>query len=139
MTIYAFPSKKLTQNTYETTQASVSFADHLTNPCYCTHSHFLYRHPDHGIVQPSVHRDFAASNKTAHTKTRRTAEKVCHIPTHLKATMTIREAAEYSNVGINKIDALLKLPNCPFVLYVGTKKLVKRKAFEEFIEHRTVI
>lgn len=34
---------------------------------------------------------------------------------------------------------MLKQPNCPFVLYVGTKKLVKRKAFEEFIESKVVI
>lgn len=52
---------------------------------------------------------------------------------------SIREAAEYSNIGINKIDEMLKLPNCPFVLYVGTKKLVKRKAFEEYIEHQVAI
>ena len=49
-----------------------------------------------------------------------------------KLLLTIKEAAEYSNIGINKIDALLKQPNCPFVLYVGTRKLVKRKEFEEF-------
>ncbi|HIX16551.1 MAG TPA: hypothetical protein H9740_12660 [Candidatus Hungatella pullicola] len=24
-------------------------------------------------------------------------------------------------------------PNCPFVLFVGTQKLVKRREFEEFI------
>ena len=53
--------------------------------------------------------------------------------------LSIREAAEYSNIGINKIDEMLKQPNCPFVLYVGTKKLVKRKAFEEFIEGRVAI
>ena len=53
--------------------------------------------------------------------------------------LSIREAAEYSNIGINKIDELLKQPNCPFVLYVGTKKLVKRRAFEEFIEGRVAI
>ena len=29
--------------------------------------------------------------------------------------------------------------NCPFVLYVGTRKLVKRRAFEEFIEGRVAI
>ena len=40
------------------------------------------------------------------------------IPIHHKMTLTIREAAEYSNIGINKIDSLLKQPNCPFVLYV---------------------
>ena len=61
------------------------------------------------------------------------------VPIHLKVTLTIREAAEYSNIGINKIDEMLKQPNCPFVLYVGTKKLVKRKAFEEFIESRVAI
>ena len=61
------------------------------------------------------------------------------VPIHLKMTLTAKEAAEYSNIGINKIDELLKQPNCPFVLYVGTKKLVKRRAFEEFIEGRVAI
>ena len=51
-----------------------------------------------------------------------------------KVTLTIREAAELSNIGINKLDSMLRKPNCPFVLFVGTKKLVKRKAFEEFVE-----
>ena len=61
------------------------------------------------------------------------------VPIHLKVTLTIREAAEYSNIGINKIDSLLRTPNCPFVLYVGTKKLVKRKEFEEFLSQRLII
>ena len=61
------------------------------------------------------------------------------IPIHQKMILTIREAAAYSNIGINKIDQLLRMPGCPFVLYVGTKKLVKRKAFEEFIEGRVAI
>ena len=61
------------------------------------------------------------------------------VPIHLKVTLTIREAAEYSNIGINKIDSMLRAPNCPFVLYVGTKKLVKRKEFEQFISQRLII
>ena len=61
------------------------------------------------------------------------------LPIDRKMLLSIREAAEYSNIGINKIDEMLKQPNCPFVLYVGTKKLVKRKAFEEFIEGRVAI
>ena len=61
------------------------------------------------------------------------------VPIHSKVTLTIREAAEYSNIGINKIDSLLRTPNCPFVLYVGTKKLVKRKEFEEFLSQRLII
>lgn len=61
------------------------------------------------------------------------------VPIHLKMNLTIREAAEYSNIGINKIDAMLKSPNCPFVLYIGTKKLVKRRAFEEYIDQKLII
>lgn len=61
------------------------------------------------------------------------------VPIHLKMTLTIKEAAEYSNIGINKIDTMLKQPNCPFVLYVGTRKLVKRREFEEYIRNEIII
>ena len=66
-------------------------------------------------------------------------ETEVRVPIHLKITLTIREAAEYSNIGINKIDSMLKQPNCPFVLYVGTRKLVKRKEFEEYIRRELII
>ena len=49
------------------------------------------------------------------------------VPIHLKMTLTAREAAEYSNIGINKIDSILRIPNCPFVLYVGTKNWLSAK------------
>lgn len=61
------------------------------------------------------------------------------IPINIKTTLTIKEAAEYSNIGINKINSLLKMPNCPFVLFVGSKKLVKRTEFEEYIKNRMFI
>ena len=64
---------------------------------------------------------------------------VSHVPIHLKMLLSIREAAEYSNIGINKIDSMLRKPNCPFVLFVGRKKLVKREQFEEFLEKQLVI
>lgn len=62
-----------------------------------------------------------------------------HVAIPQKLTLTIREAAEYSNIGINKLSLLLKQPNCPFVLYVGNKKLVKREAFERFINDKIII
>lgn len=58
------------------------------------------------------------------------------VPIHLKLTLTIKEAAEYSNIGINKIDSMLKDADCLFVLYGGTKKLVKRKEFEDYIRRK---
>lgn len=62
--------------------------------------------------------------------------KELHVPIESKLALTIPEAAKYSNIGQNKIIKLMKTPNCPFVLYVGSKKLVKRKEFERFISEK---
>lgn len=59
-------------------------------------------------------------------------EKV-YVPIEKKINLTIKEAAEYSNIGINKIAELLRNPMCNFVLYIGNKKLVKRKEFEQYL------
>ena len=66
-------------------------------------------------------------------------DNILTVPIHLKMTLTAREAAEYSSIGINKIDSMLRAPNCPFVLFVGAKKLVKRREFEEYISQKLVI
>lgn len=55
------------------------------------------------------------------------------VPIWEKVMITKEEAAAYSHVGINKLEELLKIPNCPFVLYVGKKKLIKRREFEKFL------
>ncbi len=60
-------------------------------------------------------------------------DNIDKVPIWEKANLTIKEAAEYSNIGINRIEELLKMPSCSFVLYVGKKKLVKRKEFEHFL------
>ena len=59
-------------------------------------------------------------------------EKV-YVPIEKKINLTIKEAAEYSNIGINKIAELLRNPMCNFVLYIGNRKLVKRKEFEQYL------
>lgn len=58
---------------------------------------------------------------------------------HNKVALTIKEASEYSNIGINTLERLTKDPMCTFVLNVGRKKLIKRKQFEEFISKTIVI
>ena len=57
------------------------------------------------------------------------------VPIWEKANLTIEEAAEYSNVGIHKIYELANKPGCDFVLFVGKKRLIKRKRFEKFLEN----
>lgn len=61
------------------------------------------------------------------------------IPVYKKLLLTKEEAAAYSHVGINKLEELLKVPNCSFVIYVGKKKLIKRKEFETFISENIEI
>mgnify|MGYP001117603048 FL=1 len=56
-----------------------------------------------------------------------------NIPVWEKITMTVEEAAEYSSIGINKIRELSSDPRCNFVIYIGKKRLIKRKEFEKFI------
>lgn len=65
--------------------------------------------------------------------------KELYVSIENKLALTIPEAAEYSNIGQNKISKLLNTPNCPFVLFVGTKKLVKRREFETFISNKVEI
>ncbi len=55
------------------------------------------------------------------------------VPIKDKLNLTVAEAAEYSNIGIAKINEMAKDPKCPFVLHIGRKKLIKRAAFEKYI------
>ena len=61
------------------------------------------------------------------------------VPINEKLLLTIKEAALYSNIGINRIDAMLREEGCPFVLFFGSRKLVKRREFENYISERFVV
>ena len=50
-----------------------------------------------------------------------------------KAVLSLREAAEYSGIGINRLRELASSEDCKFVLRVGNRRLFKRKLFEEFL------
>ena len=56
-----------------------------------------------------------------------------------KVMPTKEEVAAYSHIGINKLEELLKVLNCSFVLYVGKKNLIKRKEFEAFLTENVEI
>ena len=55
------------------------------------------------------------------------------IPIWRKVSMSLEEAAEYSHIGINKLRQLTEQEDCPFVLWVGSKRLIKREKFEAYI------
>ena len=50
-----------------------------------------------------------------------------------KPLLTVEEAAEYFNIGINKIRAMTNSEDCPYVLWSGSRRLIKRAAFEAFL------
>lgn len=62
------------------------------------------------------------------------SERDMAVPIWEKVALTVEEAAEYSNIGINRISSLLNEPGCTFALCIGRKRLVKRKEFERYIE-----
>lgn len=57
------------------------------------------------------------------------------VPIWEKANLTVEEAALYSGVGRNKIREITDKGDCEFVLWVGNKRLIKRKKFEEYLEN----
>ena len=50
-----------------------------------------------------------------------------------KALLTLEEAAKYFNIGINKLRIMTNEENCPYVVWNGSKRLIKRKPFEEYL------
>lgn len=51
-----------------------------------------------------------------------------------KSNLTLEEAAVYSGIGINKLREITNEENCSFVLWVGNKRLIKRRLFDKYIE-----
>ena len=50
-----------------------------------------------------------------------------------KSLLTLEEAAGYFNIGVNKLRDLTNDDTCPFVIWNGSKRLIKRKLFEEYL------
>ena len=48
--------------------------------------------------------------------------------------MTLEEAAAYSGIGTGKLREITNEEGCNFVLWVGTKRLIKKRLFDQFIE-----
>lgn len=56
------------------------------------------------------------------------------VPIWEKTNLTIEEAAALSNIGEHKLREITESEDCPFVLWVGRKRLIKRRLFCDFIE-----
>ena len=56
------------------------------------------------------------------------------VPLWEKSNLTLEEASIYFNIGINKLREISNPEDCPFVLWVGSKRLIKRRVLEKTLE-----
>ena len=56
------------------------------------------------------------------------------VPIWEKSNLTLEEAAAYSGVGINKLCSLSDHEHCQFVLWIGSKRLIKRRRLDEYLD-----
>lgn len=56
------------------------------------------------------------------------------VPIWEKSNLTLEEAAAYSGIGINKLREITNAERCQFVLWVGTKRLIKRRLLDKYLE-----
>lgn len=56
------------------------------------------------------------------------------VPIWEKSNLTLEEAAAYSGIGINKLREISNEESCSFVLWVGTKRLIKRRRLDAYLE-----
>lgn len=55
-------------------------------------------------------------------------------PIWQKSNLTLEEAVVYSGIGRDKLRKLTDDENCPFVLWNGTKRLIKRRKMDEYLD-----
>jgi hypothetical protein len=55
------------------------------------------------------------------------------VPISEKWLLTLEEAAQYTGLGIQKLRNISDSDNCDFVLWNGSKRMLKREKLEEYL------
>ena len=61
-------------------------------------------------------------------------KKKYEIPLYEKPFLSIEEASIYTGIGTGKLYELTNPADCPFVLWIGNRRMIKRRVFDEYIE-----
>lgn len=56
------------------------------------------------------------------------------MPIWEKSNLSIDEAAAYSGIGSKKLYELTSEESCTFVLWIGCKRLIKRRKLDEYLD-----
>ena len=55
------------------------------------------------------------------------------VPIWEKELLSVKEAAAYFGIGENKLSELTDNPDCQSVLWVGSKRLIKREKMKKYL------
>ena len=61
-------------------------------------------------------------------------EKDQLVPIWERRNLTLDEASVYTGIGVDKLREISNCDDCDFVLWVGTKRLLKRKQLEDYLD-----
>ena len=70
------------------------------------------------------------------TELNNSGNQVETVPVWVKPYLTIDEATAYTGIGRDKLYEMTSREKCPFVLWVGNRRMIKRRVFDEDIEKR---
>lgn len=65
--------------------------------------------------------------------------KLREVPIWQKLLLTVEEASDYSGIGMNRLRTLARRQGCSWVVWNGSKQLIKRHKFEEWLERQDEI
>lgn len=68
------------------------------------------------------------------TELNNSGNRVETVPVWVKPYLTIDEATAYTGIGRDKLYEMTSQEKCPFVLWVGNRRMIKRRVFDEYIE-----
>ncbi len=61
-------------------------------------------------------------------------QKIQIVPIWERVTITLEEAAAYTGIGVCKLREMSNEPGCDYVIWVGGRRLFKRRKLDEFLE-----
>lgn len=61
------------------------------------------------------------------------SRKRYEVPIWHKTNLSIEEAVAYTGLGRDKLYQMTNKEDCPFVLWVGERRMIKRVKFDEYI------
>lgn len=56
------------------------------------------------------------------------------VPVWEKYALTLNEASKYFHIGENELREKTNEPNCDFVIFKGSHRLIKRKKLEDYLD-----